>query len=395
MSDDSSKLPIPEIADIFHGVEDNAEPALPRYTLERWLRDPPPYMVRLALGCGGFKIYRGGDKSVWEACIRYEGIPFSISDWKRESWQIGSAEKNDEVLAAGERLKKKIGQAAQRLDKMVAEWGKSLVADGKFFITNTYPKVRGAYEHFRHAMEEAATRESTSDDWWPSDSEVKEQKIGGMGATIKLDVEMTRRLNAEFRRRSDAAYNGYAAVGFYFSSLEVLFDALFAFGPQPESFRNFRNRSWAERFKAVLPPASNPELAKIYTELRRIKADERDVLFHGTGDAESLLVAFPHLGMVPVSYQGTTDSVLFNSMVVLDADLLKKAMQTFDDFDAWIEAHDPYCYALDYLNCGFVIPFYGKALEKVRNAMTDEMTFKEFIEDELRAADYYLNDYTF
>ena len=37
---------------------------------------------------------------------------------------------------------------------------------------------------------------------------------------------------------------------------------------------------------------------------------------------------------------------------------------------------------------------YRLALEKVRKAMTDETTFREFIEGELRAADYYLNDYT-
>ena len=69
-------------------------------------------------------------------------------------------------------------------------------------------------------------------------------------------------------------------------------------------------------------------------------------------------------------------------------------MQIFDAFDAWIEAHPPYCHVLEFISHGFLIPFYGKVLEKLRRVITDEEEFKEFIEDELQAADYYLNDYT-
>lgn len=206
MNDDT---PIPEIAEIFHGVEDEKEPVHTRFVLERWLHDPPSYMVRLALGCAGFKIYRSGDKSVWGVNVRFEDIPFSITDWKRQSWEIASVEKSGEVLAAAERLKKKISQAAQRLDKMIVEWGKSLVAEGKFFVSNTYPKVRGAYEHFRHAMEEAAAREVTEEEEQPAASPATVSNADSdedATVTITLDVEMTRRLNAEFRRRSDVAY---------------------------------------------------------------------------------------------------------------------------------------------------------------------------------------------
>lgn len=397
MTDDKAGLSIPEVAEIFHGVQDQDDPVRTQFVLERWLQDPPSYMVRLALACAGFKIYRGGDKSVWEANIEYEGFFLSISDWKRQSWEIGSVKKEDDVLAAAGRLKKKIRQAARRLDGMVADWGRSLVAKGEFYVANTYPKVRGTYDHFRYAMDHpttpvAKTEENDSLDDSPKAISLSPDRPPGV--TVKLDVEMTRRLNEEFRRQSDIVHNGYAAVGFYFSSLEVLFDALFAVSAREESFRDFRNRSWAERFKLVLPPASDKELAKIYNELREIKADVRDVLFHGSGDNESLLVAFPRLGMVPVSYQGTTDSVLFNSMAVLDADLLTKAMQTFDALDAWIEAHPPYCHVLEYITSGFLIPFYGEALERLRSVIGDGTEFREFMEDELRAADYFLNDYT-
>jgi len=137
---DKGTLPIPEIAEVFHGVGNEEEPARAQVVLDRWLQDPPSYMVRLTLASAGFKIYRGGDKSVWVARLRYDGVPFSISDWKRQSWEIGSIKKDDYVLAAAERLKKKIRQAAKRLDGVVAQVGKSLVAEGKFYVPNTYPK---------------------------------------------------------------------------------------------------------------------------------------------------------------------------------------------------------------------------------------------------------------
>jgi hypothetical protein len=398
MSQERTEPAVPEIAEIFHDVRDQEEPTRAQFILERWLQDPPSYMVRLALACAGFKIYRGGDKSVWEARLEYEGILFCISDWKRQSWRIISTEKGEGILATAARLKKKIGQAGQRLDGMVSEWGRSLVAEGEFYVANPYPKVRGAYDHFRHAMEHPSTPTLNEEEIKSLDDGPKKVSLSPdrpSGVTVNLDVEMTRRLNEELRRRSDIVHNGYAAVGFFFSSLEVLFDGLFAVSDRTESFRDFRNRSWAERFKLVLPPASDKDLAKIYGDLRRIKSDVRDTLFHGTGDDESLLVAFPRLGMVPVSYQGTTDSVLFNSMAVLDEDLLTQAMQTFDAFDGWIEAHKPHCHVLGYIASGFLIPFYGDALERLRKVIEDETEFNEFMEDELRAADYYLNDYSY
>lgn len=398
MTTDKDTLPIPEIAEVFYGVENDEEPVREQVVLDRWLQDPPSYMVRLALASAGLKIYRGGDKSVWKAHVRYDGFPFSISisDWKRQSWVIGSAKKDDDVLAAAERLKKKIRQAAKRLDEAVSQHGKSLVAEGKFYVPNTFPKVRGAYDYFRYAMEHPAAPDVRMEalDSTPTDFSLSPDRPPGL--TMKVDVEMTRRLNEEFMRQSSIVHNGYAAVGFYFSGLEVLFDALFAVGPQEMSFRDFRNSSWAERFKLVLPPASDRDLARLYDELRRIKSDVRDVLFHGSGDDENLLVAaLPRLGMIPVSYEGTSDSVLFNMMAALDADLLAKAMQRLDAFDEWIENHPPYCHVLEYLRHGFLIPFYGKVLDKLRSVVTDATKFREFIEDESRAADYYLNDYTF
>jgi hypothetical protein len=177
-----------------------------------------------------------------------------------------------------------------------------------------------------------------------------------------------------------------------FSSLEVLFDVMFAFGERRMDYKEFGRLTWAERFKAVLPPSSAPELAGLYERLLGLKRNFRDKIFHGLGGEESLLIPLPSVGLVPFSYETITNSIHFTA-AAQDAELARDALLLFDEFDAWLQSTRPYCYHVDFAHSGFPIPLYGKRLKEVKDAMEGPRDFTEWLEEQFTIDDYLREQY--
>jgi hypothetical protein len=179
--------------------------------------------------------------------VRYEGFNFEIRDWKRSSWSVGVDSAEPAAAIAGRRLIQKIIAAARLLDSLLAPAFSTQVSAGEFFLQNSYPKIRRAYEHFKERAQTAAeTVQHDSDprvDW------------------------LMKPLAAIRASELSWALNGYAAAGFYYAGLEVLFDAMYAFGPRIVAFPEFKQMKWRERFLHVLPLAGDAALSALYSRL--------------------------------------------------------------------------------------------------------------------------------
>ena len=371
--------PIPEIARILHAVEDADGPASSAARLIGGISDPPSYVVKLVLvlGCG-FKFYRQWEKSAWQVYVRYKGFTFALTDWKRGSWSISSDTDNDDARAAAEELRKKVSGAAKLLDQLIAAYGRERIAKGEFYVHSNYWKIRGAYEHFRDLVQEAVEKSGAP--------------VDGEGKPAPLD-QIVEQLNELIRADTALAYNGYAMVGFYFSSLEVLFDVMFALsGGTGEDYLTFRQGTWAERFKTVLPPSSSSELNSLYGRLLAIKRDFRDNIFHGLGGDESLLVLLGREGLVPVSYESLTRALHYRP-TTMDTELVRDALSLFNEFDNWLESNEPYSLCLEFASSGFDIPLHRERREEIQAAMTSPDNFRAWLEEQSRIVDYLSEQY--
>jgi hypothetical protein len=365
-------------AGIFHGVEDAGDPVSCRVRLEDGIIDPPSYMAKMALVLGGrFKWYKSHEKSGWQVYVRYKGISYSLEDWKNYSWSISAETGDAETVLGASELKKKIAGAAKRMGRIVAEYGSQRLRSGQFFILNNYPKIRNACYHFRYHIQ--------------SEQESRKKREASYRKPKAVE-KLVDRLNESIASDTRIAVAGYAMVGLYFSSLEVLFDVMFAFGERQTEYVTFRRLSWAKRFKTVLPPSSTPELARLYQRLLALKQNYRDTIFHGLGGDESLLIPLPGAGLVPISYETLTRSIHFRP-TMMDVEFALEALHLSDEFDAWLESTTPYSHHLEFARFGFPIPLYGERLDEVKDAMAGPRDFTEWLEEQATIEDYLREQY--
>jgi hypothetical protein len=358
---------------VFHGVTDtNAWVDCP-HTIESGISSPPSYMVKLALFfIGEFSHCGTGDKTEWIAQVNYKDVNFEIRDWKGATWTIRTDRETPKTRATAKELKRKIESVASQIDKELSEELKHDVAEGKFLLNNPYPKIRYAYEWFRQKTCASA------------DSSASEQKeLRDKGLVIQPLIVP----------KENKSLYGYAMVGFYYSSLEFLFNVFYVLGdrrfdadfqglPPGERFYKFRTRSWKERFAAVLPIGQYPALSRLYERLLHVKMDLRDELFHGFDGDENLLVPLHGVGLVPVSYESLTRSVHF-SPVFADTAFIDRAMEVFESFDSWLESNPPWACYVRYAESGFEIPFSGKRLREIRSATEAGLeALEEWLDDE-------------
>jgi len=367
----NADLVIEKIRRVFHEVEDIGEPIAYPVRIEDKICDPPSYMVRLVLRMSDFKLWGPEEKVTWLSYLRYRDVGFEVRDWKRSTWTINAESGDESARNAARELKSKILAAARILDSHLAAGFREEVESGRFFVDNTYLKVRNTYEHFK--QEYLRDEEQSS-------------RGGSLGELMTVAME-------EMSRRG---YNGCAAVAFYFSAMEVLFDVFFAFGNQEVDYVTFKNKKgsgwdWKKRFKHVLPVRGRPDLAEIYRRLLRIKRSIRDRVLHGMGGEESILVSVPRLGLLPISYKHL-DPIDGLGWVLLSNEAFSDVPAAFNEFDTWLSENQPWANQVLYAESMLAIPLFGRRRDEILKAMS-EPNFGDWIHAEQEHLDYLLNDW--
>ena len=341
-----------------------------------YLQDPPTYMVRLVLGLAGLHLV-GSDKMAWTTSLRFEGQPFYLHDWKNSSWSIRWAPDDEENRNKAKRLIQRIRGSAHKLDQALED---SLLPDVEaehFYLHNTYSKVLNVYSHFRRRVDAITTLSES-----PSDSVEGDDWIAQFGRNLK----------ERFDSRHQLAIEGYAMVGFYYSSLEALFDVIFALSAErPVPFAEFADRTWGEKFKALFG-ISDPAVKKHYDELLELKRSLRDPILHGLGRDLRFLVSVPGLGLVPVSYEHLTRSIHYTPTILDDA-WIRRAISAFDAFDTWLRETEPHLYALMFAESSLPVPLVKQRAAEIRTRMTSPESFSAWIDEQALGAEYSREQY--
>jgi hypothetical protein len=348
-----------------YGIESLESPITCPVRIEHGIWQPPSYMVRLTLAMAKFTLGWPDEKITWSSFMRFKGVGFEVRDWKRSTWTIETEAEDECTLEVGAELKKKICSACEILDSQLASLRMEEVSEGKFFLDNTYLKVRNLYEHFKEQM-------------------FKKVEMDSLSEGTSLGVMMNTALN-EMKVRS---YNGCAASAFYYSAIDTLLDIAYALGSQTIDFKEFRAMTWRQRMSHVLPIGSDPELRRIHERLIRIKREVRDRVLHGLGGDERILLPTPGLGLLPVSYK-LLDSMNMFGWVPFSDEALSDIPDVFDEFDEWLRTNNPWRNYLLLAESMLPIPLFGKRREEILNALGDD--FEDWIHEQQEYEDYWLN----
>jgi len=366
----TADLVIEKVKKIFHQVEDIGEPAVCPVRVEDGIWKPPSYIVRLVLSISGFNIWGPEEKVTWTAFLQYKKVKFEVRDWKRATWTIEADSADKQALDAAYELKRKIIRAAEILNDHLVTAFREEVKAGRFFIANTYLKVRNTYEHFKGEY-------------------MCEEALPQSGASFGDE------LTAAAERMSRRGHNGCAAVVFYFSAVEALFDVFYAFGNMDVDYETFKKGpewDWKKRFKHLLPVSTCKELEVIYKRLLRIKRNIRDRVLHGMGGEEALRVFVPRLGLVPISYK-QLDSMDGLGWFPLSDEAFRDVPAAFDELDAWLSENQPWANQVLYAESMLAIPLFGRRRDEILQAMS-EPDFEDWIHSEQVNLDYLLNDWS-
>ena len=375
------------IKQALYGIEQKTDstPLRCEFPIRQGLQDPPTYIVEILL-CEflGFE-WSIEDKSAWVVSLEYDGVNFTISDWKRSTWSIRSFDDTIETQNTAEAFENKLQAAGTILNRLLQPELRKRVDNSEFYIKNSFYPLRRQYEYFRQVLNDELTDSSTSeiDGHLVSDDLTNSENAHWISSFIGRMI----------RSEQVVSHNACAMVAFFFSYTEFLFDVLFALDEDRSmSYADFRKLTWAERFKEVLPVSDDNTLNQIYDRILHIKRTTRDVVLHGFPDESALLVPFGGTGLIPVSYKTLTESRIFawNPVGESDAHEMLEACQAFDD---WLTSSDPAWYAYRYAESGFEIPFASKGVERVNSWMSSHDEFEEALRLEAECRDYLSEQY--
>lgn len=374
MSESTSEpVRIPQLDNALYGVLSADHPIRADVTIATGITRPQTYVVKAALAFHGTKWYRQWEKSAWQIYVTYKGFTYALTDSRNYSWSLRTNSTDADALHHGLELKRKVSQAADVMDDVIQQYAKNQVAAGEYFIYNNFLKVRSGYEYFR---EQLAAQVKEREDRQTSRPEPA--SIQGFFDDYSEDMALERR----------TAYTGYAMVGLYFSSLEVLFDVMFAFSKRSMEYLEFQERTWAERFKMVLPLDASPEIRAYYEQLLLTKRNFRDKVFHGMGGHENLLVALPGAGLVPISSETLATSIAYQ-VITQDTEPAKQAAALFDEFDAWLDETLPYANYVAFARQSTTIPLYSERLDRAKEELKKSAEeFQDWLNQESMAEDY-------
>ncbi len=287
------------------------------------------------------------------------------------------------------------------MDQILRPELQKLVDNGQFSIKNSFQSVRRPYEYFRDVLSTELHRlsEFRSKPIAATQSPELEESVGcesaaNSGITIEIDTAFTNYLNEHIRLEGVVSHNASAMTASFFSYTELLFDVLFALDKNRDmKYLEFRKMGWAERFKKVLPVATEPSLCSIYEQLLDIKRTTRDVLLHGFGGQSALLVKLKPVGLIPVSYDVLEGSILFSFWHPIEEPYARIILENCQAFDEWVLQNDRTWYAYTYAESAFEIPFDSKQVNRINGWMLSRQDFLKALEEESDILDYILDQY--
>ncbi len=361
------------------------------------LHNPPTYFVYMLMKLTGFTCYGGADKSMWEVYVTYKNMSFCIRDHKASTWSIDGGRPSGEpekLKKVAEELRRRIEKAGKKLDRILDPSLNRLIEQNEYYLLNSYYQLRTLYDYYFEQTEDSLRQANET-----SESATKYLTSQPANQNVQ-DIQHTFNEWASMQNRATkleriAGYHANSMVSFFFSYTELLIDITFILlmhEPVRNPWKEFRTKSWDERFTKAFPIANDPTLARIYEKLLEIRGNWRNVLIHGFRDEMAYLVPIPQVGLIPKSYINTAKAThLFSSWP--SPEKIREVLSIFASFDAWVQTSNQALYALLYAQSGLAIPLEQNRLSEIRGWMITPEKFDENIERELNRQQVILDQY--
>ena len=286
-----------------------------------------------------------------------------VRDYKFGSWSL---ESRGNIAAAKKlvpELQRRIKAASHYADRFLQTEFQKEINKGAFYINNVYAALSRTYAFYLKELRSSLRRVRL----------VKDSKPTQAGTNGIVEAH-----NKLVAANEQLTYRAIPFMITFFSATEFLFDIFYAFDRPAMSFADFRNMSWADRFKIVIPIRTKP-IRKEYERLLAVRTQFRNPLTHGLTNESSLLVPFPFAGLVPISYEHLRKSVQysFGPISLETAEEIVDACEAFLKFAGSVK---PYAYYVLFAESGFSIPVEERAVRMVKSEMRSVTAFKDYLQ---------------
>jgi hypothetical protein len=334
-------------------------------------RLPYPYMVYLILvEILGFPCtWKPIEKTLWSISVSFNDVPFLIEHGKF-GLRVSSREPEIAKNLLQELLEILEG-SFKITDKVFAEVVQKKIQSGEVTIPNSFHNLSDRYRFLRERAVEAFN--ST-----PSPAKVIQQDASGNPTGFSHDP---------FKSKREGYYFAAAAIDAYFSRLEFILIAAYAFMiySPGHDLDNFIRSIWSDKYLAIFDFNRDSRANKIYDKLIDIKRSYRNKFAHGgiDHDGGSLYVHFARIGAIPAKLSKGIKSTILPISEVEFIDVCKE----FDECDDFFE-NGPISSIWTYLKYGFDIAFDSSSVELYKRYLLMD---KDELESSLESFAYYLD----
>ncbi len=322
--------------------------------------NPPSYIVEVLLcGINKFKNYGREEKVLWHTYFNYKNCLFVIRDWKGSSWALEVEKRDEKTIKLAEEIKKNIIKASELLNNLLIKELTVIKNRGDFYLNNVYHKLFPIYEFYKKKIYEII-----------KSYDKKTKKLNPKNLS---DI-----LNPIIERQKEIANYSFSLLLSFFSLTEFLFDVIYIFKKSGEGFFDFKELDWKKRFKVTFD-LKDKEIKDFYEKFIAIRKKYRNPLTHGLTNEASLLVKWPSIGLVPISYKYLLNEICYDLFNVREEDALS-IINKFDSFLKFIKKKKPYNFYMMYIKYGFPIPAVKKDISQIKKEMTTITNFKSYLD---------------
>jgi len=274
-----------------------------------------------------------------------------------------SIESNEEIVKLSKEIHDKIIKASKLLDKLLYSDLKDKIKEGNFYLDNVYHKLSYIYEFYKEKVQDAIKKCSKLE-------KNKNVNISNIVEILNTKLEVEREISAY----------SFALVLSFFSLVEFLLNVFYAFKQPSVDFFDFKNKYWwKERFKSIFDLEKERDLKQLYDKLVEIKGKYRDPLAHGLGKEASLLIQFPYIGLIPLSYDYLFNEVHYG-LIEIDKNGACDISNILESFFDILRNKAPYKFYMLYISYGFAVPMNKKEISKIKEEMTTYEEFKDYLD---------------
>ena len=337
--------------------------------------DPPAYIVAfIFLHVLKYKNYGRFEKIWWHTYFTFKDLPFMVRDYKFGSWSLESRSDLSAAKKLVPELQRRIKAASHYADRLLQREFQKEIDKGAFYIKNVHGVLSRTYGFYLKELRSSLRRVHLLRDRKPESTRMK----GTVAIHDKLIAAIER-----------LTYRAIPLMITFFSMTEFLFDTFYAFSRPGMSFTNFRNMSWSDRFKIVVPIRTK-QIRNIYERLLSVRKQFRNPLTHGLTNESSLLVPFPFAGLVPISYEHLKKSIHY-SFSPISLETAEEIACACEDFLEFVRSEKPFAYYILFAEHGFSIPFEEQAVRMVKSEMTSIAAFKNYLQERVEYQDAVTN----